>query len=78
MTTRDVSLPEEMRAFVEAQVATGQYFDTSDYIRDLIRERQVAVDRVRVLIEEGEASGISPRSFDDIMARIKERHSSRP
>lgn len=77
MATMNISLPDEMKAFVEGQVATGQYANTSDYIRDVIRERQVAVDRLRALIEEGEASGISPRSFDEILADIKERHSSR-
>lgn len=77
MATMNISLPDEMKAFVEGQVATGQYANTSDYIRDVIRERQVAVDRLRALLEEGEASGISPRSFDEILADIKERHSSR-
>jgi antitoxin ParD1/3/4 len=77
MATLNISLPDSMKDFVESQVATGQFADPSDYFRDLIRERQQAVDRLRALLEEGEASGISPRSFDEIMAGIKERHSSR-
>jgi antitoxin ParD1/3/4 len=77
MATMNISLPKEMKAFVEGQVATGQFSNSSDYIRDLIRERQEAVDRLRALLEEGEASGISPRSFEEIMAGIKERHASR-
>jgi antitoxin ParD1/3/4 len=77
MATLSISLPDSMRDFVESQVATGQFADTSDYFRDLIRERQQAVDRLSALLEEGEASGISPRSFDEIIAGIKERHSSR-
>ncbi len=77
MATMNISLPDAMKAFVEGQVASGQYANSSDYIRDLIRERQEAVERLRALIEEGEASGISPRSFDEILAGIKERHLSR-
>ena len=77
MATVNIVLTDEMKAFVEAQVATGQYADASDYVRDLVRERQEAVDRLRALLEEGEASGFSPRSFDEIMAAIKERHKSR-
>ena len=77
MATMNISLPDEMKAFVEGQVATGRYSDPSDYFRGVIRERQRAVDHLRALLEEGEASGISPRSFDEIMAGIKERHSSR-
>jgi antitoxin ParD1/3/4 len=77
MATMSISLPEQMKSFVEGQVATGQYADSSDYIRDLIRERQEAVERLRAMIEEGEASGISPRSFEEILAGIKDRHKLR-
>ena len=65
-----------MKSFVESQVATGQFVDESDYVRNAIRKSQEAVDRLRALIDEGEASGISPRSFEEIMAGIKERHAS--
>ena len=76
MATMNISLPDEMKAFVEGQVATGQYANSSDYIRDLIRERQAAVDRLRALIDEGDASGDSPRSFEEIMTSIRERYTS--
>ena len=77
MATMNISLPDEMKQFVESQVATGRYANSSDYIRDIIRERQEAVDRLRALIDEGDASGASPRDFDEILAGIKERHASR-
>ena len=73
----NISLPESMKRFVESQVATGQFSNASDYVRDVIREREATVDRLRALLDEGEAGGISPRSFDEIMAGIKERHKSR-
>ena len=77
MATMNISLPDGMKRFVESQVATGQFANASDYIRDLIREREAAVDRLRALLDEGEASGLSPYSFEEIMARIRERHLSR-
>ena len=77
MATMNISLPESMKRFVESQVATGQFSNASDYVRDVIREREATVDRLRALLDEGEAGGISPRSFDEIMAGIKERHKSR-
>ncbi len=77
MATMSISLPDEMKVFVDGQVGTGQFADPSDYIRDLIRERQAAVDRLAALLDEGEASGVSPRSFDEILAGIKERFESR-
>jgi len=76
MATMNISLPEAMKAFVEAQVATGQFANASDFVRDMIRERQLAVERLAALIEEGEASGDSPYSFDEIISQIKDRHLS--
>jgi antitoxin ParD1/3/4 len=39
MTTLNVSMPESMRAYVEAQAASGSY-SASEYLRHLIREDQ--------------------------------------
>lgn len=40
MATMNISLPDEMKAFVEAQVQTGRYANASDYVRDLIRDHE--------------------------------------
>ena len=37
MATMNISLPDEMRAYVEAQVATGYFANASDFIRHLLR-----------------------------------------
>jgi putative addiction module CopG family antidote len=42
MATMNISLPDEMKAHVEAQVETGRFANSSDYIRDLIRIGGVA------------------------------------
>jgi antitoxin ParD1/3/4 len=57
--TLSFALPETLRAYIVARVATGNYGNTSEYIRELIRKDQVeeAKNRLRVLIEEGLASG---------------------
>ncbi len=57
--TLSFALPETMRAYIDARVATGHYGNTSEYIRELIRKDQVEESRVRLraLIEEGLASG---------------------
>ena len=36
----NISLPDDMRAFIEARVAQGGYASTSEYFRDLVREGQ--------------------------------------
>ncbi len=40
MTTMNISLPDDMKAFVEDRVAREGYASASDYFRDLIREAQ--------------------------------------
>lgn len=52
MATLNISMPAEMRAFIEALIKTGKYQSPGDYLRDLIR-----LDREqtgRLLIEERE------------------------
>lgn len=53
------ALPETMRSYIDARVSAGNYGNTSEYIRDLVRrdqEEQVR-NRLRKLIGEGLASG---------------------
>ena len=42
MATMNVSLPDEMREWVEQQAKSGRYANASDYVRDLIRHDQDA------------------------------------
>jgi antitoxin ParD1/3/4 len=53
------ALPESMREYIDARVAAGNYGNTSEYIRDLVRrdQEEQAKKRLRDLIEEGLASG---------------------
>lgn len=40
MATMNISIPDPMKDWVQAQVETGAYANSSDYIRDLIRKDQ--------------------------------------
>jgi antitoxin ParD1/3/4 len=40
MTTMNISVPDEMKAFVEAQMTQGGYASASEYLRALIRDAQ--------------------------------------
>ena len=40
MTTMNISVPDEMKAFVEAQMAQEGYASASEYLRALIRDAQ--------------------------------------
>jgi antitoxin ParD1/3/4 len=62
MATMNISLPEAMKAFAEAQAQGGRYANVSDYMRDLLRRdqlRQEAVAEVQALVDAGLASGVA-------------------
>jgi len=60
MATMNVSLPDPMKTWVEAQAKDGRYSNASDYVRDLIRrdqDRQQAIAELQQRVDEGIASG---------------------
>lgn len=66
MATMNVSLPDPMKAWVEAQTTDGLYSNASDYVRDLIRkdqEKRAAIDALQKALTEGVESG-APQGFD--------------
>ena len=57
MATMNISLPDQMKEWVEAQAETGRYSNASDYVRDLIRrdqERDVRDVRLQAAISEAD------------------------
>ena len=71
MATLNVSMPDSMREWIDAQIEAGEYANASDYIRDLIRHDQRERDRFRLMLIEGEKSGPSARSVTDIARQTK-------
>ena len=57
--TMSFALPESLREYVDQRVRSGQYGNTSEYLRELIRrdQEEQAKKRLRELIEEGLSSG---------------------
>jgi antitoxin ParD1/3/4 len=57
--TMSFALPASMREYIDSRVDAGNYGNTSEYIRDLVRrdQEEQAKKRLRKLIEEGLASG---------------------
>ncbi len=69
----NISLPDPMKQWVEAQAETGRYSNASDYVRDLIRrdqERQDKIAAMQKLVDEARASGISKRSVEEIFDEV--------
>ena len=82
METMNISLPEPLKDFVDAQIASGRYSSVSEYVRVLIREdeKRKAEERLEALLLEGLAtqeSELTRQDFKDIrkeaLARIRAR-----
>ena len=76
MATMNVSLPDPMKQWVEAQMESGRYSNASDYVRDLIRhdqERSAKIAELQKLIDEGLASGVSERNMSQILDAAREK-----
>jgi len=76
MATMNVSLPEPMKDWVEAQAKTGRYSNASDYVRDLIRRDQARNDKIAAMqsfVNAGLRSGVGTRSKDELFAEAEAR-----
>ena len=70
MATMNISLPDQMKEWVEAQAESGRYSNASDYVRDLIRrdqEREEWHTELQAAVDVGVQSGSGTRS----MAQLK-------
>jgi antitoxin ParD1/3/4 len=74
-STMSFALPEPMRDYVDQRVRSGEYGNTSEYIRELIRrdQEEQAKKRLRDLIEEGLASGPGRELTPKVAAELKRR-----
>jgi antitoxin ParD1/3/4 len=72
MQTINISLPDQLKAFVDEQVGSGRYSSISEYVRDLIRddEKRKAQKKLEALLLEGIQSSkpteITHQDWDDI------------
>ncbi len=71
MATLNISIPNEMRHWIDQQIASGHFANASDYIRDLIRHNQSEKEAIRMALIEGEMSGESSLSVTDIINEQK-------
>jgi antitoxin ParD1/3/4 len=80
MTTMNISLPETLKEFVDAQVQTRGYSTSSEYVRDLIRNDQIrqVEQRLAALMLEGMESGtaavIDEAYWNNKRDTLKQRH----
>ena len=81
MVKKSISVTDQQDSWIKAQVETGHFGNESEVVRDLIRERQMheqetpeEIAAIRAALIEGEKSGISSRSIDEIWDEARLRH----
>ena len=83
MTSMNISIPESLREFVEAQVEQHGYNSASEYVRELIRdarERMTKETELRELVRlgleqlrRGESLELDEASLGDFFKEVKAR-----
>ncbi len=86
MPSMNISLPESLKEFVDAQIAAGRYGNASEYVRELIRtdEKRKAEERLETLLLDGLQSAeteLTPADWSKIrqeaIAQVKARRPAR-
>ncbi|MDO9003961.1 MAG: type II toxin-antitoxin system ParD family antitoxin [Aquabacterium sp.] len=73
--TMSFALPDALRAYIDQRVQSGQYGNTSEYLRELVRRDQdeQARKRLRDLIEEGLNSGVGRTFTPEVAMELRQR-----
>jgi antitoxin ParD1/3/4 len=85
MRTMTISLSPQQAGRIEAAVETGDYASNSEVVRDALRmweekqeRRKAEIERLRVAIDEGLASGAGRRvTAAELIAEFKARAAAR-
>ena len=73
--TMNISLTDDLKAFVDARVKSRGYSSSSEYMRDLVRrdEEKLKEEQFQKLIQDGLESPLDPRSWEEIRDGWSER-----
>jgi antitoxin ParD1/3/4 len=80
MATMNISLPDEMKTFVETQAAKEGFGTTSEYLRSVIRDvqkreaKQALEAKLREALESGPAEPMTREDWDELERKVWERH----
>lgn len=75
-TRKTITVTDQQDRWIKAQIAAGEFTNDSEYIRDLIRRdqaRKSEILAIRAALIEGEESGISERTPEEIKQAVKNR-----
>ena len=73
MATMNISVPDPMKSWVQAQIEEGKYASSSDYVRDLIRKDQEEKDKL-VALQAAITAGVESNEAGELdMESIKQK-----
>lgn len=74
MIKKSITVTETQEAWIQSQLATGQYASDSEIVREALREKQMRmaeIDRIRNALRDAEEGGMSSRGMDDIRLAVQ-------
>jgi len=84
MVKKSISVTDKQNSWIKAQIETGHFGNESEVVRELIRERQIReqenpseIEAIRKALIEGEQSGFSDSSVDEIWEEARRNHKAK-
>ena len=81
MVKKSISVTDQQDSWIKAQIESGHFGNESEVVRELIRERQIReqestgeIAAIRAALIEGEQSGFSDHTVDEIWEEARQRH----
>lgn len=78
MPTMNISLPENLKEFVESEVRAGDYSSVSEFMRELVRREQRARKREQLELQllegldSGEGIAATPKMWNQLREQVRE------
>ena len=79
MVKKSISVTDQQADWIKAQIETGNYGNESEVFRDLIRDRisrDAEITALRAALIDGERSGVSHKTIEEIWEEAQQRHRS--
>ncbi len=76
MVKKSITVTDQQEEWIKSRIASGDYGNDSELLRDLIRRRQHAdaeLAALRAAIQEGLDSGMSDRTPEDVRQDVLQR-----
>ena len=76
MIKKSITVTDQQEQWIQSQMATGNYGTDSELIREALREKQMRmaeIEAIRAKLIEGEKSGFSDKTPEEILAGFKDK-----